>query len=109
MLIDYFQILFRPAYMDEYERIEGELMKLYEIFVERFRNLAFLEQHLDEHNREEQDKFEETESSLKMMQNRLREEELRLLRGEKDAQSGHQNDRGGRLERPAGNFFVVLL
>ncbi|KAJ1556774.1 Clusterin-associated protein 1, partial [Nowakowskiella sp. JEL0078] len=74
----------RPAYMDEYEKIETELIKQYEIYIQRFRNLTFLEQQLDEFNRVEQDKFEETESSLKRMQNRLREEELRLLRGDKE-------------------------
>ncbi|RKO94193.1 Clusterin-associated protein-1-domain-containing protein [Blyttiomyces helicus] len=83
----------RPAYMDEYEKIELDLGKVYETYMERFRNLTFLEQQLDEYNRLEQDKFEapsspqETESSLKRMQNRLREEELRLLRGDKEMRS----------------------
>ncbi|KAH6563132.1 hypothetical protein BASA60_010840 [Batrachochytrium salamandrivorans] len=74
----------RPAYMDEYEKIEVDLSKLYNTYMEKFRNLAFLEQQLDEYNREEQDKFDETELSLKRMQSRLREDELRLLRGEKE-------------------------
>ncbi|KAJ3276916.1 Clusterin-associated protein 1 [Borealophlyctis nickersoniae] len=74
----------RPAYMDEYEKIEVDLGRLYETYMEKFRNLTYLEQQLDEHNRLEQDKFEETEVSLKRMQTRLREEELRLLRGDKE-------------------------
>ncbi|KAI8901350.1 Clusterin-associated protein-1-domain-containing protein [Globomyces pollinis-pini] len=85
----------RPAYMDEYEKIEVDLIKVYEQYIEKFRNLTFLEQQLDEYNREEQDKFEETESSLKRMQNRLREEELELLRGENDS------NRNSRPSRPA--------
>ncbi|KAI8924489.1 Clusterin-associated protein-1-domain-containing protein [Entophlyctis helioformis] len=95
----------RPAYMDEYEKIEVELSKLYETYMDKFRNLTYLEQQLDEYNREEQDKFEETESSLKRMQNRLREEELRLLRGEKDVEKGGiggHEARSGRPQRPAG-------
>ncbi|TPX71732.1 hypothetical protein SpCBS45565_g00890 [Spizellomyces sp. 'palustris'] len=74
----------RPAYMDEYERIEADLTNLYETYMERFRNLTYLEQQLDEYNRQEQDKFEETEESLKRMQTRLREEELKLLKGDKE-------------------------
>lgn len=89
----------RPAYMDEYEKIEGELVKVYEQYMEKFRNLAYLEQQLDEFNLEEQTKFEETESSLKQMQNRLREEELKLLRGE--TEGSHQSL---RPSRPSGCF-----
>jgi clusterin-associated protein 1 len=82
--------------MDEYEKIEAELVKVYEQYMERFRNLTFLELQLDEYNREEQDKFEETESSLKRMQSRLQEQELRLLREDKDG------DRNSRTNRPSG-------
>ncbi|KAJ3215374.1 Cytochrome b5 domain-containing protein 1 [Dinochytrium kinnereticum] len=49
----------RPAYMDDYEKIEVELVRLYEIYMEKFRNLTYLEQQLDEHNKLEQDKFEQ--------------------------------------------------
>ncbi|KAI9205421.1 Clusterin-associated protein-1-domain-containing protein [Polychytrium aggregatum] len=93
----------RPAYMDEYEKIEVEVGRLYETYMEKFRNLAYLESQLDEYNRQEQDKFEETESSLKKMQNRLREEELRLLRGDKeirDTVRAHNEESVGRLKRP---------
>lgn len=39
----------KPAYMDEYERLERELEKLYSIYVEKFRNLEYLEHELDEY------------------------------------------------------------
>ena len=51
-------VFFRPAYMDEYERLEEDLQKLYDSYMERFRNLAFLEQQLDDHNRVEHDRLE---------------------------------------------------
>jgi clusterin-associated protein 1 len=92
----------RPAYMDEYERIEKELVGIYGNYMEKFRNLAYLEQQLDDYNREEQDKFVETEESLKRMQNRLREEELNLLRGENDASSNTL-----RPARPAGMLYLI--
>jgi clusterin-associated protein 1 len=37
----------RPAFMDEYERLEKDLVKHYEGYLERFRNLDFLEHELD--------------------------------------------------------------
>ncbi|XP_076439962.1 clusterin-associated protein 1-like isoform X2 [Babylonia areolata] len=65
----------RPAYMDEYERLEVDLQKLYDSYMERFRNLAFLEHQLDEYHRAEQDRLEETEEALKMMAEKIRQEE----------------------------------
>jgi hypothetical protein len=49
---------FRPAFMDEYEKIEEELQKHYDIYLEKFRNLAYLEQQLEDHHRMEQERFE---------------------------------------------------
>ncbi|KAI9094674.1 Clusterin-associated protein-1 [Phlyctochytrium arcticum] len=101
----------RPAYMDEYERIECDLAKLYDTYMSRFRNLTYLEQQLDEYNRQEQHKFDETEESLKRMQNRLREEEMRLLRGDKEMRSMMAGGVFGgetasaRLNRPKGRHF----
>lgn len=86
----------RPAYMDEYERVEAELIGVYEQYTERFRNVAFLEQQLDELNREEQGRYEETESNLKRMQNQMREDELEILRDEKNGESRI------RKSRPSG-------
>ncbi|XP_031163340.1 clusterin-associated protein 1 homolog isoform X2 [Sander lucioperca] len=65
----------RPAFMDEYEKIEEDLQKQYETFVEKFRNLCFLESQLDEYHRLEQERFEEAENIMRMMQHVLREEE----------------------------------
>ncbi|XP_040315566.1 clusterin-associated protein 1 [Herpailurus yagouaroundi] len=48
----------RPAFMDEYEKIEEELQKQYDIYLEKFRNLAYLEQQLEDHHRMEQERFE---------------------------------------------------
>ncbi len=44
--------------MDEYEKIEEDLQKQYDTFVEKFRNLSFLESQLDEYHRLEQERFE---------------------------------------------------
>uniref|UniRef100_A0A1A7XW93 Clusterin associated protein 1 n=2 Tax=Iconisemion striatum TaxID=60296 RepID=A0A1A7XW93_9TELE len=71
----------RPAYMDEYEKIEEDLQKQYEIYVEKFRNLNFLESQLDEYYKLEQERFEEAENNLRIVQHKLREKERDLMRG----------------------------
>ncbi|KAK0047074.1 clusterin-associated protein 1-like isoform X1 [Biomphalaria pfeifferi] len=65
----------RPAYMDEYERLEEDLEKLYDAYMIKFRNLAFLETQLEEQNKVEQDKLEETEQQLKVMADKIKTEE----------------------------------
>lgn len=52
--------------MDEYERLEEDLQKLYDGYMTRFRNLAFLETQLEEQNRVEQDKLEVRMNPIKI-------------------------------------------
>ncbi|XP_072536247.1 clusterin-associated protein 1 homolog [Salminus brasiliensis] len=87
----------RPAFMEEYEKIEEELQKQYETYVEKFRNLSFLEQQLEDHHRVEQERFEETENSIRMMQNKLREEDRKLMKSgvqEEDSDMDIPEDEG---------------
>mmetsp|Transcript_23290 Transcript_23290/g.38956 ORF Transcript_23290/g.38956 Transcript_23290/m.38956 type:complete len:412 (-) Transcript_23290:77-1312(-) len=72
----------RPPYMDEYEKLQADLQHLYLVYLERFRNLQFLESELENFDRVEQERMEESDRHLKKMQKRLREEEMRILRGE---------------------------
>jgi clusterin-associated protein 1 len=44
--------------MDEYEKLEEDLQKLYETYVLKFRDLSYLESQLEDFYRSEQDKFE---------------------------------------------------
>ena len=37
----------RPAYMDEYERVEVDLQKQYSVYVEKHCHLSYLEHQLD--------------------------------------------------------------
>ncbi|KFO83551.1 Clusterin-associated protein 1, partial [Buceros rhinoceros silvestris] len=48
----------RPAFMDEYEKVEEELQKQYSTYVKKFRNLTYLEQLLKDQQRAEQELFE---------------------------------------------------
>jgi len=66
----------RPAFMDEFEKLEKELEKYYTVYIEKFRNVEYLEHQLEQYNQAEQEKLEESERNLKRMQKRLKEEEL---------------------------------
>ncbi|KNE57576.1 hypothetical protein AMAG_18070 [Allomyces macrogynus ATCC 38327] len=71
----------RPAWMDEFERLETDLAKVYKMYADMHRNVCFLEQQVEEQARFEMDRIEETESSLRRMQDRIKEEELKMVRG----------------------------
>ncbi len=46
----------KPEYLEEYERLEGELEHLYSIYVEKFTNIDYLEHELDLYNLKESEK-----------------------------------------------------
>ncbi|XP_068003461.1 clusterin-associated protein 1 isoform X5 [Melanerpes formicivorus] len=70
----------RPAFMDEYERVEEQLQQLYSSYLEKFRNLTYLEQLLESERQTEQEMFEEAANLMRLMQSRLKEEEQNLLK-----------------------------
>ena len=69
----------RPAFMDEYERLEIELQRQYDVYVEKFRNSAYLEQQLDEQKRMEENRQEEREDSLRRVKIQMQEENQKTL------------------------------
>ncbi|XP_051692220.1 clusterin-associated protein 1 isoform X12 [Oryctolagus cuniculus] len=107
----------RPAFMDEYEKIEEELQKQYDIYLEKFRNLAYLEQQLEDHHRMEQERFEEAENTLRLMQSKLKEEERRLFKtggnddSDMDIQEDDESDsevEDRRLSKPRTAMEVLM-
>ncbi|OUM67662.1 hypothetical protein PIROE2DRAFT_37054, partial [Piromyces sp. E2] len=46
----------RPTFMEDYEKLEEDLKVLYQEYMDKYRNLTYLEQQLEEYNRLEQDK-----------------------------------------------------
>ena len=43
----------KPAFMDEYERLEAELERYYQIYVEKCRNLDYLDSIMEVYNKKE--------------------------------------------------------
>lgn len=74
----------RPAFMDEYEKLETELERQYAIYCERFRNLDYLQRELELHTSRELKQLAENDRSLKKLQKKFRDDELAILRGEQD-------------------------
>ncbi|GMH32288.1 hypothetical protein BSKO_00122 [Bryopsis sp. KO-2023] len=95
----------RPAYMDEYEKLQVELQTLYSQYLERCRNLQFLESELEQYHFAEQEKMDASSRKMKKMQNRLREEELRILRGEQEVDENNLGSSGGTSEEGDSDSF----
>ena len=74
----------KPAYMDEYLRLEKELERLYVIYLEKFRNLDYLEHQMDRYNQEDQARFEDGQKALHRIQKKIKEEEWKVLRGDQE-------------------------
>lgn len=86
---------FRPGFMDEYEKKEIELQQMYTQYVERYRNLEFLEHELEKYRVAEQELIEQNKRRLSNMRVRavlhfifiikkkIKDEEMKILRGEK--------------------------
>ena len=72
----------KPAFMEEYEREEKELRLLYGVYVERVRNVRWLEDEMREMRLEEEEERKERERQRAKLQKRMKEEERRMLRGE---------------------------
>ena len=83
----------RPAFMDDYERLEVELGKEYEAYIVKYRNLDALQRELSEAEARELEAAEGSAQALRALQRRLREEEARVARG----------DEGGEEEGGAGS------
>ena len=69
----------RPEFMDEYEKLEQEIEKYYNMYIEKFKNLDYLENQLDKYNEKELQKKVENEKSLKKIQEKYKMEEFKVI------------------------------
>lgn len=98
----------RPAYMDEFERLEVDLKKIYKMYVDRSRNLSFLEQQAEDFARLEQHKTEEHEMTMKRMQEKLKTDDLKLLQGEEHEISRPKGARSGKRQVDLNDEFSSM-
>ena len=71
----------RPAYMDEYEKLEKNLEVEYERYVVRLRNKDYLVGELSFFNQVAKEMRTKSERSVRRMQKKFRDDELRVLNG----------------------------
>ncbi|XP_068003463.1 clusterin-associated protein 1 isoform X6 [Melanerpes formicivorus] len=107
-------VLCSPAFMDEYERVEEQLQQLYSSYLEKFRNLTYLEQLLESERQTEQEMFEEAANLMRLMQSRLKEEEQNLLKSgaaseDSELESGEDEGPGSEAERGQRGAAGALL
>ncbi|KAL3785985.1 hypothetical protein ACHAW5_005364 [Stephanodiscus triporus] len=82
----------RPAYMDEYEKLEEEQQVEHERYVVRLRNVDYLEGELTSFKQAVIERRAKVERSTKRMQKKFREEELTVLKGRDDSMRGNGED-----------------
>jgi clusterin-associated protein 1 len=68
----------RPAFLEEFERLEVELQQLYQDYLVRFRCLAYLEQQQDEDEQAEQERMEARQAHTKKLLEQMRQEDKSL-------------------------------
>ncbi|CAD8137713.1 unnamed protein product [Paramecium pentaurelia] len=74
----------KPAYQEEYDRQEYELEKLYQIYVEKFRNLVYLEHVLDAQNKQQEIQQKKKDQVLQGFKGAIEQAEIIDLRGRDD-------------------------
>lgn len=74
--------------MEEYERLEQELASLQETYVNKYRNLDYLENELEAFNRIEEEKLRKAQKELKKIRIKQEADEIKAFRAE-DELDGH--------------------
>jgi hypothetical protein len=88
----------RPAHADELDALHASLPKLYAQYLEKHRNLAFLEASLAARRADEEAAAAKRDDALRAMRGRLREEEMRVLRGEENVGDDFEDEFDDELE-----------
>ena len=69
----------KNPFTDEMERLEKEIEKIYATYLEKFRNLDYLEHKVDLYNEMEKEKTEQARNRLMKMQQQIREDEDKMI------------------------------
>jgi hypothetical protein len=78
--------------MDEYELLEVELGDLFRVYLEKHRNLDYLQSQLDSHTQREKERMDENERKMREIQRKIKDDELSMMRGEREIVDGGFED-----------------
>lgn len=70
--------------MEEYERLQQELAQLQETYVNKYRNLDYLENELEAYNKIEDEKLKKTKKTLEKLRKQQQEDEIKAFKGENE-------------------------
>jgi hypothetical protein len=70
--------------MDEYEVLEVELGDLFRVYLEKQRNLDYLQSQLDSHKQREKERMDENDRKMREIQRKIKDDELSMMRGERE-------------------------
>jgi clusterin-associated protein 1 len=90
----------RPDYMEDYEQAEADLKHEYETYLERFRNLYYLEHELEKYHLQEAERKAIADKQLERMQRRLRVAADLEQNGEAAGILGSDSDDDHRRNKP---------
>ena len=92
--------------MEETERLEQEIQRQYELYIERHRNLDYLEHELEKFHLAEEERREEQQRKLVKMRERLLRDEVEILRGDRDGEAEEYQDRArAAREKPTSGDY----
>lgn len=74
-------IVAKPAFMEEYERLQQELEGLYQVYIEKYRNIDYLENQLEKYNKIENEKQARAQRELELLQKKLQKEGIEKFKG----------------------------
>ena len=98
----------RPAFIEEYEILESKNIEIYDLYCEKFRNLSYLQSSLDKYRVIEREKEMKTKKRLKSVQQKLREQEMKLLTNNNDGVDDldvfDANNKSSRSRRQVDKF-----
>uniref|UniRef100_A0A1B6C3Q1 Clusterin-associated protein 1 n=1 Tax=Clastoptera arizonana TaxID=38151 RepID=A0A1B6C3Q1_9HEMI len=98
----------RPAFLDEFEKIEVELHCLYQDFLTRFRCVTFLEQLLEDSEMIDQERMEAQQAEMRKILEKIQQEEaLKLLDGSINIFHYEEHESNLELEESALNKPTV--
>jgi hypothetical protein len=78
--------------MDEYELLEVELSDMFRVYLEKHRNLDYLQSQLDSHKQREKERMDENDRKMREIQRKIKDDELSMMRGEREIVEGGLED-----------------
>ena len=92
----------RPQFLEEQDKLERELQRQYDIYMDKYRALDYLEHELEAYHKAEEERKEEHDRKLRRMREKLLKEEVEVLRGNRRDEVDDDYRPAANSNRPSG-------